>query len=126
MKKLVIGNLKFTKPVVEKLIDVYTLKEENGKETVKHEYFILIYEEIDSKEEDIINNALKDNAKLVVVDETIYVNFGDEEIERHLDSKIFYDEKWIETKSPDKENFEKWLVEFVDEIIYSTGESCPT
>ncbi len=126
MKKLVIGNLKFTKPVVEKLIDVYTLKEENGKETVKHEYFILTYEEIDSKEEEIINNALKDNAKLVVVDETIYVNFGDEEIERHLDSKIFYDEEWIETKSPDKENFEKWLIEFVDELIYSTGESCPT
>ncbi len=126
MKKLVIGNLKFTKPVVEKLIDVYTLKEENGKETVKHEYFILTYEEIDSKEEDIINNPLKDDANLVVVDETIYVNFGDEEIERHLDSKIFYDEEWIETKSPDKENFEKWLIEFVDEFIYSTGESCPT
>ena len=126
MKKFVVGNLKFTKPVVEKLIDIYTVNEENGKEVVKHEYFILTYEEIDNKEEEIINKALESNPKLLVIDETIYVNFGDEEIERHLDSKILYDEEWIETKSPDKENFEKWLISFVDELIYSAGDSCPT
>ncbi len=120
MDRTIVGNIKFTKPIVEKVIDIYYVVEENDKEVVKHTYTILTYEEMDKTAEDVLEERkIKEkNPKLIVIDETVSVNFGDEEIEKHYDSIIFYDKEWIETKNPDRKDFHKWLVEFVDKILY--------
>ncbi len=120
MEKIVAGNLKFLKPVIEKVIDIYYLIEENSKEEIRHTYTILTYDEMDKTYEKVLEEKgiLNLSPKLIVVDETITVNFGDEEIEKHYDSVILYDQSWIETKKPDRENFEKWLVELVDSLLF--------
>ena len=120
MEKVVVGNIKFIKPIIEKVVDIYYVVEENGKEEVKHTYTILTYEEMDKTYDRILEEKgiNQKKPKLVVVDETVSVNFGDEEIEKHYDSVILFDKQWIETKNPDKEDFEKWLVEFVDELVF--------
>jgi len=121
MKKVVFGNLKFLKPVVEKVIDVHYLVEEDGKEVLKHRYLLLTYEELSvERKEKFLEEIYSENPKLIVIDETDYIDFGDEEIERHLDSIVYYDEKWIEKFNPDKEHFEEWLAEFIDELIFPT------
>ncbi len=124
MEHVVVGNIRFIKPVIEKVIDVYYLIEEDGKEVLKHDYFLLTYEEMDKTSEQLIQEKKirEQNPKLMIIDETITVNFGDEEIEKHYDTIIEFDKDWIETKNPDKENFEQWLVEFVDEVVFLEGK----
>ncbi len=120
MEKITVGNIKFVKPVIEKVIDIYYLIEENGKEEVKHTYTILTYDEMDKDYEAILKDKgiLQKEPKLVVVDETVSINFGDEEIDKHYDSVILFNKEWIETKNPDKENFQDWLLEFVDSLLF--------
>ena len=120
MEKITVGNIKFVRPVIEKVIDIYYLLEENGKEEVKHTYTILTYDEMDKDYEAILKDKgiLQKEPKLVVVDETVSINFGDEEIDKHYDSVILFNKEWIETKNPDKENFRDWLLEFVDSLLF--------
>ncbi len=124
MEHVVVGNIRFIKPVIEKVIDVYYLIDEDGKEVLKHDFFLLTYEEMDKTSEQLIQEKKirEQNPKLMIIDETITVNFGDEEIEKHYDTIIEFDKNWIETKNPDKENFEQWLVEFVDEVVFLEGK----
>jgi len=104
MKKLNVGNIKFTKPVVEKLVDIH-------------------YVEFDKPLDDIISKLDGKDIKLLVVDETVMVDFGDENIEKHLDTKIFYDEEWIKKHNP-QGDFNLWLVEFVDQLILAGKRKC--
>ncbi|WP_036767722.1 hypothetical protein [Persephonella sp. KM09-Lau-8] len=125
MEKLIVGNIKFKKPVVEKLVDIHYVVEKEGKEVLKHKYFILTYDEFDKSNDELINSLGEKDIKLLVIDETVAIDFGDEEIQKHLDTTIMYDKQWIESKSPDKENFERWLVEFVDQLIFTDRGKCP-
>ncbi|NPA52057.1 MAG: hypothetical protein GXO22_04110 [Aquificae bacterium] len=118
MEKITVGSVKFLKPVVEKVIDIYYLVDEN--EHLKHTYTILTYDEMDKDYQTILKEKgiLDSSPKLVVVDETIVVNFGDEELEKHFDSVILYDEEWIYSKNPNQENFEDWLIKFTDQLLF--------
>ncbi|WP_457639149.1 hypothetical protein [Persephonella sp.] len=124
MEKITVGNIKFTKPVVEKLIDIHYVVEKEGKSLLKHRYFILSYEEFDKPIEHILEKLGEKEFKLLVIDETVLVDFGDEDIQKHLDTKIYYDKDWIDKQNPDTENFEKWLVEFVDSLIFANKNKC--
>jgi hypothetical protein len=123
MKKITVGNIKFTKPVVEKLVDIHYVVSEKGRDILKHRYFILSYEEFDKSLDEIISQLDGKDIKLLVVDETVMVDFGDENIEKHLDTKIFYDEEWIKKHNPSGD-FNLWLVEFVDRLILANKGKC--
>ncbi len=119
LKKIVVGNVKFLKPIVEKIIDIHYIVEENGKDIVKHKYFILSYEEFDKPVSKLVEELDSDHIRFVIIDETISINFGDEEIQKHKETTIEYDEEWIKKFNPDYNNFEIWLIEFADEIVFS-------
>ncbi len=119
LKKITIGNIKFTKPVVEKVVDIHYVVDEDGKDILKHRYFILNYDEFDKPLKELVEELDGDKLKFVVVDETISINFGDEEIQKHKETVIEYDEEWLKKFNPDYENFDAWIVEFADELIFS-------
>ncbi len=119
MEKITYGSLRLTKPVVEKVVDIYYLTEENGENKLHHVYHLLTYDELDKPIEELLKKIEEENPKLIVFDETHYIDFGDEEIQKHLGTTVYYDEEWIDSQNPDKENFEEWLMEFVDELIFS-------
>ncbi|MBK3332664.1 hypothetical protein GWK41_06250 [Persephonella atlantica] len=124
MKKITVGNIRFTKPVIEKLVDIYYVVENEGKDILKHRYFILSYDEFDTSYEKLVEKLGEKDIKLLVIDETVSVDFGDEELQKHMDTKILYDEEWIIKHNPDRENFEQWLVEFVDRLILTEKGKC--
>ena len=124
MKKISVGNVKFTKPVVEKLVDIHYVFSKNGKDILKHKYFILTYEEFDKTVEDLVKQLNEKDIKMFVVDQTVLVDFGDEEIQKHLETVIHYDEEWIKKFNPDYENFDQWLVEFVDQLVLVNKGKC--
>ena len=118
MKKEVCGGIKFLKPVVEKVIEFHLVGVNSEGKTVKKSHTeILTYEEMDKDEEELTPKVDFD-IKLKVIDQTITVNFGDEEIERYLDTVAYYDEEWIKQFNPDYSNFTKWLKVFVSELIF--------
>ncbi len=119
MEKFTYGSLRFVKPIIEKLIDIYYLIEEDGKTVLKHKYHLLTYEELDTPKEKFLEDIKKKNPKLIVVDENQYINFGDEEIEKHIETTVYYDKEWLNKHQPDYNNFENWIIEFVDELIFS-------
>ncbi len=119
LKKFIVGNIKFLKPIVEKVVDVHYVLEEDGKDILKHKYFILSYEEFDTPISKLVEELDGDNLKFVIIDETISINFGDEEIQKHKETVIEYDEEWIKKFEPDMNNFETWLIEFADELVFS-------
>ncbi|WP_457622937.1 hypothetical protein [Persephonella sp.] len=120
MKKVIKGNIKFTKPVVEKLLDIYYIKEKDGKDLLEHSFKILSYSEFDRDIGDIANSLQKEGAKLVVIEQTVLVNFGDEDIQRRLDTEIYYDEEWIKKFNPDYDNFESWIINFIDNTVFES------
>jgi len=124
MKKINVGNIKFTKPVVEKLVDIYYVVSENGRDILKHKYFILTYEEFDRSVDDLVKQLEEKDIKMLVVDQTVLVDFGDEDIQKHLETVIHYDEEWIQKYNPDHKNFDQWLVEFVDRLILANKGKC--
>ena len=124
MKKINVGNIKFTKPVVEKLVDIHYVVYENGKDILKHKYFILTYEEFDKSVDDLVKQLEEKDIKMLVVDQTVLVDFGDEDIQKHLETVIHYDEEWIQKYNPDHKNFDQWLVEFVDRLILTSKGKC--
>ncbi len=124
MKRINVGNIKFTKPVVEKLVDIHYVVSEKGKDILKHKYFILTYEEFDKPVDDLVKQLGEKDIKLLVIDQTVLVDFGDEDIQKHLETVINYDERWIEKFSPDHKNFDQWLVEFVDRLILTNKGKC--
>ncbi len=118
MKKEVFGGIKFLKPVVEKVIEFHLIGvNPEGKVVKKEESVLLTYEEMDRDIEELTPQTDFD-VKLKVIDQTITVNFGDEEIERYLDTIVQYDEEWIKQFNPDYSNFSKWLKVFVSEIVF--------
>ncbi len=124
MKKINVGNIKFTKPVVEKLVDIHYVVSENGRDILKHKYFILTYEEFDRSVDDLVKQLEEKDIKMLVVDQTVLVDFGDEDIQKHLETVIHYDEEWIQKYNPDHKNFDQWLVEFVDRLILTSKGKC--
>ena len=124
MKRINVGNIKFTKPVVEKLVDIHYVVYENGKDILKHKYFILTYEEFDKSVDDLVKQLEEKDIKMLVVDQTVLVDFGDEDIQKHLETVIHYDEEWIQKYNPDHKNFDQWLVEFVDRLILTSKGKC--
>ena len=124
MKKITVGNIRFTKPVIEKLVDIYYVVEKEGKDILKHRYFILSYDEFDTSYEKLVEKLGEKDIKLLVIDETVSVDFGDEELQKHMNTKVLYDENWISRYNPDRENFEQWLVEFVDRLILTEKGKC--
>jgi hypothetical protein len=119
LKKITVGNVKFTKPVVEKILDVYYVKEVEGKDILGHRYFILSYEEFDKPLTELIEELDGDDIRFIVVNESISINFGDEEIQKYKETVIEYDEEWIKKFNPDYKNFDTWIIEFADEIVFS-------
>ncbi len=119
LKKITVGNVKFTKPVVEKILDVYYVKEVEGKDILGHRYFILSYEEFDKPLTELIKELDGDDIRFIVVNESISINFGDEEIQKYKETVIEYDEDWIKKFNPDYKNFDTWIIEFADEIVFS-------
>ena len=124
MKKINVGNIKFTKPVVEKLVDIHYVVSENSRDILKHKYFILTYEEFDRSVDDLVKQLEEKDIKMLVVDQTVLVDFGDEDIQKHLETVIHYDEEWIQKYNPDHKNFDQWLVEFVDRLILTSKGKC--
>ncbi len=124
MKKIIVGNVKFEKPIVEKVVDIHYVLEENGRDVIKHRYFILSYEEFDKPLKELVKELDSDSLKLAVANETISINFGDEEIQKQKDTVIEYDEEWIKKFNPDERDFRTWLLEFVDEIVFSKQIPC--
>ncbi|WP_457644188.1 hypothetical protein [Persephonella sp.] len=122
MKRVIKGNIRFIKPVVEKLLDIHYVVENEGKEILKHRFLILSYGEFDKDLKKIIDE-IDENVKLAVVEQVVLVNFGDEEIHRNLETEIFYDEEWIKKHNPDYTNFEDWIIQFVDRAIFE-GKRC--
>ncbi len=118
MKKEVLGGIKFLKPVVEKVVEFHLIGVNSEGKTVKKEHSVLLtYEEMDKDIESLIPKVDFD-LKMVVVDQTITINFGDEEIEKYLDTVVNYDEEWIKQFNPDYSDFKKWLNVFISEIIF--------
>ncbi len=118
MKKEVFGGIKFLKPVVEKVVEFHLVGVNSEGKTVKKEHAVLLtYEEMDKDIENLVPEVDFD-IKIKVIDQTITVNFGDEEIEKYLDTIVYYDEEWIKQFSPDYSNFEKWLNVFISEIVF--------
>ena len=124
MKKINVGNIKFTKPVVEKLVDIHYVFYENGRDILKHKYFILTYDEFDKPVDELVKQFKEKDIKLLVIDQTVLVDFGDEDIQKHLETVINYDEEWIKKFNPDYTNFDQWLVEFVDQLILVNKGKC--
>ncbi len=124
MEKLIVGNVKFTRPVVEKLVDIHYVVVREGRDILNHRYFILDYGEFDTPVDELVKKLGEEDIKLLVVDETVLVDFGDEDIQKHLDTKIFYDSQWLKKYSPPEEGFENWLVEFVDQLILANKGKC--
>ncbi|NPA53474.1 MAG: hypothetical protein GXO21_02265 [Aquificae bacterium] len=119
LKKMTIGNIKFTKPVVEKIVDIHYILEGKEEDILKHKYFILTYEEFDKPLKELIKEEQEDKIRFAIIDETISINFGDEEIQKHKETVIEYDEEWLKKFNPDYKNFESWIIEFADEIVFS-------
>ncbi len=119
LKKITVGNIKFTKPIVEKVVDIHYVIDEGGKDILKHRYFMLSYEEFDKPLKELVKELDGDRVKLAIINETININFGDEEIQKNIETVIEFDEEWIKKFNPDYNNFESWIIEFTDEIIFS-------
>ncbi len=124
MKKVTVGNVKFEKPIVEKVVDIHYILEEEGKDIVRHKYFILSYEDFDKPLTELVKELDSDSLRFIVANETISINFGDEEIQKHKDTVIEYDEEWIKKYHPDEKDFHTWLLEFADEIVFSKKIPC--
>ncbi len=122
MKKIIKGNIKFTKPVIEKLLDIHYIVEKDKRDIIKHKFIILTYEEFDRDITSLLD-GLGEDIKLAVVEQAVLVNFGDEEIHRSIETEIFYDEKWISKHNPDYNNLEEWIFRFIDNAIFE-GKRC--